>query len=188
MMQSKDQKIAELSQERRKQMEEVVDTAIANWLNQLPNLSEATKQSFRKGVDKLAKVSLLRPLFLFRTQLTKKNLQEADAKNSAWEVICCASAAHQVSVVEIERLRTEVQAKEALLQTANTQLQEVSTKLQEAKANQAPAFASEHNRLNPVSENKKRSYEDAMGSTATSTATTNSVWDDFAALIKSGGD
>ena len=116
-------------------------------------------------------------------------MQEADAKNSAWEVICCASAAHQVSVVEIERLRTEVQAKEALLQTANTQLQEVSTKLQEAKANQAPAFASEHNRLNnPVLEsNKKRSYEDAMGSTATSTAA-NSVWDDFAALIKSGGD
>ena len=114
-------------------------------------------------------------------------MQEADAKNSAWEVICCASAAHQVSVVEIERLRTEVQAKEALLQTANTQLQEVSTKLQEAKANQAPAFASEHNRLNPVLESKKRTYEDAMGSTATSTAT-NSVWDDFAALIKSGGD
>ena len=72
VMQSKDQKIAELSQERRKQMEEVVDTAIANWLNQLPNLSEATKQSFRKGVDKLAKVSLLHTFFLFRTQLTKK--------------------------------------------------------------------------------------------------------------------
>ena len=115
-------------------------------------------------------------------------MQEADAKNSAWEVICCASAAHQVSVVEIERLRTEVQAKEALLQTANTQLQEVSTKLQEAKANQAPAFTSEHNRLNPVLEStKKRTYDEAMGSTATSIAT-NSVWDDFAALIKSGGD
>ena len=59
VVQAKEQKIAELSQERRKQMEEIVDSAIANWLNQLPNLSDTTKQAFRKGVEKIAKVSFL---------------------------------------------------------------------------------------------------------------------------------
>ena len=57
LVKKQDQKIGELSQERRKQMEEIVDTSIANWLNRLPNLSEATKASFKQGVDKLAKVS-----------------------------------------------------------------------------------------------------------------------------------
>lgn len=60
-VQAKEQKIAELSQERRKQMEEVVDSAIANWLNQLPNLSESTKVAFRKGVEKIAKVRFRKP-------------------------------------------------------------------------------------------------------------------------------
>ena len=58
VVQAKELKIAELSQERCKQMEEIVDSAIANWLNQLPNLSESTKVAFRKGVEKIAKVCI----------------------------------------------------------------------------------------------------------------------------------
>jgi uncharacterized protein YggL (DUF469 family) len=173
LVKKQDQKIGELSQERRKQMEEIVDTSIANWLNRLPNLSEATKASFKQGVDKLAKVSFglcCLPFYYFYIEILIfywNMQQEANITNSAWEVICCASEAHKQNANELESMRLQLEAKEA--------------KLVELSAKLPPSFTAESSRmLSPTGTNtRKRQREEDPEPT-----TTHSAWDDFAALVR----
>jgi hypothetical protein len=64
--QSKDEKIKALSADKRRDMEQMIDTAIDNWLNSLTGVQEDVRKQFRQGITKLAK--------------------EADMENAAWEV------------------------------------------------------------------------------------------------------
>ncbi len=62
----KDEQIQALSAEKRKEMEQMIETAIDTWLNSLTGVSEEMRGQFRKGISKIA--------------------QQADMKNAAWEV------------------------------------------------------------------------------------------------------
>jgi hypothetical protein len=74
----------ELSAEKRKDMEQILETAVNDWLNSLKGISEDVRQQFKNGITDLA--------------------QKADIKNHAWEVICNASQAHRENVARIEEL------------------------------------------------------------------------------------
>jgi chromosome segregation ATPase len=65
--QIKEDKIKSLSADKRKDMEQMIETAIDTWLNSLTGVPEEVRKQFRYGISKLA--------------------QEADMQNAAWEVI-----------------------------------------------------------------------------------------------------
>jgi hypothetical protein len=92
----------ELSTERKKEMEELYQTGINEWLNTL-QISEEIKEQFRKGILGITK--------------------QADIKNPAWEVLCNASKAHKENVAKINELVTLCNEKEktieSLLQSSN---------------------------------------------------------------------
>lgn len=62
----KDEKIKALSAEKRKDMEQMIETAIDTWLNSLTGVPEDVRRQFRQGITKLA--------------------EQADMQNAAWEV------------------------------------------------------------------------------------------------------
>ena len=93
--------------------------------------------------------------------------QEADVKNSAWEVICCASEAHKQNVDAMEKLRVELQAKDA-------QLQQLS------KSQTSASFTDETTRLVTDGGRKRARAEEPDEEPSTTT----SAWDQFAALIR----
>lgn len=74
----------ELSTERRKDMEQILESAVNDWLNSLKGISEEVRTQFKSGITNIAK--------------------KADIKNHAWEVICNASHTHKENVAEIDRL------------------------------------------------------------------------------------
>ena len=80
----KEEKIKELSIEKRKEMEEMISTAIDSWLNSLPEVSDEVKKQFRTGISRIA--------------------ETADTRNAAWEVVCNASKLHTANVNRIEEL------------------------------------------------------------------------------------
>jgi seryl-tRNA synthetase len=55
----KDEQIKALSAEKRKEMEQMIDTAIDTWLNSLTGVSEEMRGQFRKGISKITKVLCL---------------------------------------------------------------------------------------------------------------------------------
>jgi hypothetical protein len=63
----KEEKIKSLSAEKRKDMEQMIETAIDAWLNSLTGVPEEVRKQFRQGISKIA--------------------QEADMENAAWEVM-----------------------------------------------------------------------------------------------------
>jgi hypothetical protein len=65
--QMKEDKIKTLSAEKRRDMEQMIETAIDTWLNSLTGVPEEVRKQFRHGISKIA--------------------EQADMKNAAWEVI-----------------------------------------------------------------------------------------------------
>lgn len=82
--QEKDEKIKHLSAEKRKDMEQMIETAIDTWLNSLTGISDEVRKQFRSGVTRIA--------------------EHADMNNAAWEVVCQASELHRMNVNKIEEL------------------------------------------------------------------------------------
>ena len=80
----KDERIRELSADKRKDMEQLVDTAIDTWLGSLTEVPEDVRKQFRQGLTKI--------------------VEKADMKNAAWEIVCNASRAHSANVHRIEEL------------------------------------------------------------------------------------
>ena len=80
----KEEKIKTLSADKRKDMEQMIETAIDTWLNSLTGISEDVRKQFRTGISRIA--------------------EHADMKNAAWEVVCQASALHNTNVAKIEEL------------------------------------------------------------------------------------
>lgn len=148
-VQRKEEKIKELSIEKRKEMEELITTAIDSWLNSLPDISEEIKKQFRSGISRIA--------------------ETADTKNAAWEVVCNASKLHTSNVNRIEELIT----------TCNQQSETIKTLVGSSTASVDPAFASEASRVAkrarmdtethappavpPVHEGEKKGFSDAWG-------------------------
>jgi DUF4097 and DUF4098 domain-containing protein YvlB len=87
----------ELSADKRKDMEQIVETAIDDWLNSLTGISTDVRKQFRDGVTRLA--------------------EHADMKNNAWEVVCNASKAHKENVNMIEQLRRDCTERDKTIET-----------------------------------------------------------------------
>jgi hypothetical protein len=91
-LKEKDDRIKNLSADKRKEMETMLSTAIDNWLNSLAGVSEDNKANFRQGICKLA--------------------ERADMNNAAWEIVCHASQKHKSNVDRIEELLLKTQQQE----------------------------------------------------------------------------
>ncbi len=91
-LKDKDDRIKNLSAEKRKEMESILSTAIDTWLNSLAGVSEENKANFRHGICKLA--------------------ERADMDNAAWEIVCHASQKHRSNVERIEELLVKTQQQE----------------------------------------------------------------------------
>lgn len=91
-LKDKDERIKNLSADKRKEMESILSTAIDNWLNSLAGVSEENKTNFRQGICKLA--------------------ERADMNNAAWEIVCHASQKHKSNVDRIEELLVKTQQQE----------------------------------------------------------------------------
>jgi hypothetical protein len=83
-VQAKDDKIKDLSADKRKDMEQMIETAVDKWLNSLTEVPDDVRQQFKKGISKIA--------------------EQADMKNAAWEIVCNASTAHESNVKKIDEL------------------------------------------------------------------------------------
>jgi hypothetical protein len=115
----REEKIKELSIEKRKEMEEMIRTAIDSWLNGMPELSEEVRKQFRTGISRIA--------------------ETVDTKNAAWEVVCNASKLHTSNVNRIEEL----------INTCNQQSETIKTLVggNGTTTTTDPAFANENSRM-----------------------------------------
>jgi len=165
----------ELSTERKKEMEELYQTGINEWLNTL-QISEDIKEQFRKGIVGITK--------------------QADIKNPAWEVLCNASKAHKENVAKINELVTLCNEKEktieSLLQSSNDPtFHSNSSRMQHSGSASSTAAI-------PTPGNKRpRMEEHSMDRGVTSAASSghadgnnseggNDAWDHFAKMIYEG--
>jgi soluble cytochrome b562 len=80
------QKVEKLTEGKRAEMKNSLDTVIAKWLEDSVE-NEAIRSQFRDGMERLV-----------------KNTAE---DSGVWQVVVCASAAHAKRLNEIERLRVE---------------------------------------------------------------------------------
>ena len=172
----REEKIKELSIEKRKEMEDMIRTAIDSWLNSLPELSEEVRKQFRTGISRIA--------------------ETADTKNAAWEVVCNASRLHTSNVNRIEEL----------INTCNQQSETIKTLVGGgASAAADPAFASEASRMQkrprtdepaipvPASSSASAVLSGASSAPrsheggASSSTTTSDAWDAFGGLLMQHG-
>jgi hypothetical protein len=117
-LQSKEDKIKELSADKRKDMEQMIDTAVEKWLNSLTDVPDDVRQQFKKGICKIA--------------------EQADVKNAAWEIVCNASLAHESNVKKIDEL----------LKTCTEQGETIKTLMSSSSSSMPdPSFASESSRM-----------------------------------------
>jgi hypothetical protein len=80
------QKVEKLTEGKRLEMKNSLDTVIAKWLEDSVE-NEGVRSQFKEGMERLV-----------------KNTAE---DSGVWQVVVCASAAHARRINEIERLRTE---------------------------------------------------------------------------------
>ncbi len=80
------QKVEKLTEGKRQEMKNSLDTVIAKWLEDSVE-NEGVRTQFKEGMERLV-----------------KNTAE---DSGVWQVVVCASAAHARRLNEIERLRTE---------------------------------------------------------------------------------
>ena len=167
--QAKDDKIKVLSAEKRKDMEQMIETAIDTWLNSLTGLPEDVRKQFRTGISRIA--------------------EHADMKNAAWEVVCQASALHRANVNRIEELIT----------TCNQQTETIKSLVGSGAAASDPTFATDASRAMgaPPSNKRPRVAEPsteilmqasaaaaAPSAPATTTSAGGDAWDLFSSMLK----
>ena len=166
--QAKDDKIKVLSAEKRKDMEQMIETAIDTWLNSLTGLPDEVRKQFRTGISRIA--------------------EHADMKNAAWEVVCQASALHRANVNRIEELIT----------TCNQQTETIKSLVGSSGGASDPTFASDASRVTgaPTTNKRPRVAESpsteilvqasAAGGASTTAAAAGGgdAWDLFASMLK----
>ena len=92
----KDDKVKELSADKRKEMEAFMREVVDTWLSSLSEVSDANKANFRQGITSMA--------------------EAADTRNPAWEIVCNASMHHQSNVKRIESLLQENTQKDKVIE------------------------------------------------------------------------
>lgn len=80
------QKVEKLTEGKRVEMKQCLDTVIAKWLEESVD-SEANRNTFKQGLERLVK--------------------DTAEDSGVWQVVVCASAAHARRATEIEKLRLE---------------------------------------------------------------------------------
>jgi hypothetical protein len=165
----REEKIKELSVEKRKEMEEFIKTAIDAWLNSLPDLTDDVKKSFRSGISRIA--------------------ETADARNAAWEVVCNASKLHTANVNRIEEL----------ISTCNQQSETIKTLVGSGGGSASdPSFASDASRMSKRARMDEPavpapSMSSSSGGTAAAPKTAETgqryadAWDAFGDLLSKEG-
>lgn len=83
----KDAKLDKLTESKRVEMQQLLETTISKFLEDLQMRDTKTKEDLRAGLERLAK---------------------RGDETGVWEVMACASSAHVARVTELESLRTEV--------------------------------------------------------------------------------
>jgi hypothetical protein len=156
----------ELSADKRKDMEQIVETAIDEWLNSLTGISPDVRKQFREGVTKLA--------------------EHADMKNNAWEVVCNASKAHKENVNTIEQLRRDINDKDKTIETLLTSHSDPTF------ASEASRIDGGSNKRQRPAEVHATTRQDSTASTAPSIGDNNGgrggdAWQDFARMLSDSG-
>lgn len=161
----------ELSTERKKEMEELYQTGINEWLNTL-QISEDIKEQFRKGILGITK--------------------QADIKNPAWEVLCNASKAHKENVAKINELVTLCNEKEktieSLLQSSNDPTFHSNASRMQHSSASAAAIPNPGNKRPRTEESSMDRGPAASSSHSDANAAEggNDAWDHFAKMIYEG--
>ena len=156
----------ELSADKRKDMEQIVETAIDEWLNSLTGISPDVRKQFREGVTKLA--------------------EHADMKNNAWEVVCNASKAHKENVNTIEQLKRDINDKDKTIETLLTSHSDPTF------ASEASRIDSGGNKRQRTAEVHATTRQDSTASAPSTMSSNNSgrngdAWDDFAKMLSDTG-
>jgi hypothetical protein len=159
----KEERIKALSADKRKEMEELIETAIDTWLKSLTNVPDVVRDQFRQGVVKIA--------------------EQADMNNAAWEIVCNASMAHKANVHKIDEL----------MQTITDQGETIKSLVGSGGGGHTTnAFASEAARIAGFKRPREKEVA-AVAATAVAVPTpanearnhhSNDVWDSFADMIK----
>ena len=85
-LESARQKVEKLTEGKRVEMKQCLDTVIAKWLEESVD-NESNRNSFKQGLERLVK--------------------DTAEDSGVWQVVVCASAAHARRATEIEKLRLE---------------------------------------------------------------------------------
>lgn len=160
----------ELSAERKREMEQIVETAINDWLMSLKDISEDVRAQFKTGIYGLAK--------------------NADIKNHAWEVICNASQAHKENVQKIEELVKLCNEKEKTIETLLTNNNDPSFRTMASRvSNQENVHSGVIPNVSFNENNKRPRTEDHVNQRSisehsnTNSGGNNDAWDHFAKMI-----
>ncbi len=144
----------ELSADKRKDMEEFIETAVDEWLNSLTGISENVRKRFKQGVVDLA--------------------ERADVKNNAWEVVCNASRAHKENVAKIEELVRTCNEKEKTIETL------LGSQNDPTFQSEASRVSGSKRQRNDVADNHQPIVEQTS---RVSVPKSKDAWDEFASLM-----
>jgi len=150
----------ELSAERRKDMEQILESAVNDWLNSLKGISDDVRQQFKNGITGLA--------------------QKADIKNHAWEVICNASQSHKENVNKIEELVKLCNEKEKTIETLLHSNSDPSFKMPSSRFT-APDHAIGTKR--PRTSDEPSSDTSAVLDRSSSNKEGKDAWDHFSSIL-----
>ena len=162
---AKEEKIKALSADKRKDMEQMIETAIDTWLNSLTGISDDVRKQFRTGISRIA--------------------EHADMKNAAWEVVCQASTLHNTNVAKIEEL----------IKTCNDQTKTIESLVGSGSSSSSSAFGAQGDRMMMMQTNgggepaAKRARIDEAGSSSNpnnnkTVAATEDAWDLFSSMLR----
>ena len=164
ILKAKDLKIHDLSADKRKAMQEMIDSGIELWCTQaLKGVSDEHLKQFKDGLKTLA--------------------AQADVSNSAWEIVCNASKTHADNVNQIEQLVKENNRLAAAVNGARgftDEASRMSTPLQQVGGKRVMESMGDDGRN---VRGRGNDLQQPTGPIATGGA--GDAWDDFAKMMRS---
>lgn len=155
----REDKVKELSADKRKEMEEFMKGVVDNWLASLTDVSDTHKSNFREGIKTMA--------------------ESADVRNPAWEIVCNASRDHLSNVKRIEELLQENTRKDKLIED----LSGFKTQAEAVISLDEPRF--KRTRMETASEAPAaRQADNIQERSSFVEAPTNNAWDQFYGMIR----
>lgn len=104
MLQNQTQQLDKYQEAKRTEMKTKLDTMITDWLTDIDVADDKIKKEFMNGMERLVK--------------------ETKDESGVWQVMCCASAAHNRRVSEIQRLQDEYGSIKSLAEKGTFQTEE----------------------------------------------------------------